>query len=85
MVGGIRCPECGSRKIAKVLYGLPDFTDELVANLEAGEIVLDGCLINSYPYKYECKGCGIRFDVDSGNKDNDGDDIDGCGGELLQR
>ena len=29
MTGGIKCPKCGSRKVAKILYGLPAFDDEL--------------------------------------------------------
>lgn len=62
MVEGITCPKCGSDKIATVLYGLPDFTDELIAKMKAGDVVLNGCIIDRMPYRYECQECGIRFE-----------------------
>ena len=54
-----RCPNCGSGNIAKIIWGLPDFTVELQKRIDAGEIVLGGCI----PGKgdFECKECGLRF------------------------
>lgn len=40
-----RCPDCGSGKVARILYGLPEFDDELERKIEAGEVVLGGCVI----------------------------------------
>ncbi len=34
-----RCPNCGSGNIAKIIWGLPDFTEELQKRIDAGEIV----------------------------------------------
>ena len=67
MTSGIKCPKCGSRKVAKILYGLPALDDELVAKIDAGEVVLAGCEI---PYgaplrSHECRDCGFQFDADA--------------------
>ena len=31
-----KCPECGSKKVASILYGLPMFDEELERRLNAG-------------------------------------------------
>ncbi len=41
----IKCPRCGSRDTARILYGYPAFSDELQEKLDAGEITLGGCCI----------------------------------------
>ena len=63
MVDGIKCPKCESEKVAKVLYGLPAFSEELEAEIAAGDIVLHGCCIEiGVPmHPYECQECGLRF------------------------
>jgi len=63
MTIGIKCPKCGSDKVAKILYGMPAFDDELEAKVDAGEVVLAGCCI---PYgaplrSHECRDCGFQF------------------------
>ena len=67
MTSGIKCPKCGSSKVAKILYGLPAFDDELEAKIDAGEVVLAGCCI---PYgapllSHECRDCGFQFDAEA--------------------
>ncbi|MGI6221611.1 MAG: hypothetical protein ACOYIP_07075 [Coriobacteriales bacterium] len=64
MTDGIRCPKCGSTDIASVLYGFPAFNEELRRKIDAGDVVLNGCEIESgVPlYPHECKACGLRFD-----------------------
>ena len=39
------CPQCGSEKVAGILYGLPSFDEGLERRLHAGEVVLGGCTI----------------------------------------
>ena len=39
------CPNCGSKEVARILYGLPDFSKELEGKLDSGEVVLGGCVI----------------------------------------
>jgi len=55
----IRCPNCGSSNIAKIIWGLPDFTEELQKRIDAGEVVLGGCIPGRGDY--ECNVCGTRF------------------------
>jgi primosomal protein N' len=40
-----KCPDCGSEKIARILYGLPSFSESLRKRIENNEIVLGGCCI----------------------------------------
>ena len=66
----IRCPYCGSRRTARILYGKPFFTKELQQKLDAGKVVLGGCCIetaevdgkqvNIMP-KRHCNKCGKDF------------------------
>ena len=66
-----RCPNCGSSNIAKIIWGLPDFTEELQKRIDAGEIVLGGCIpgkgfpasrcICTAPDPFPILPCGITF------------------------
>lgn len=64
MIDGIKCPKCGSDKIASVLYGMPAFDEELGAKIDAGDVVLNGCeiVLGDPMHPYECGECGFRFD-----------------------
>lgn len=42
----IKCPYCGSKNTARILYGMPAFSDELQEKLDAGKVVLGGCCIS---------------------------------------
>lgn len=55
----MQCPHCKSHKIAKVIYGLPDMTDELAQRIEDGEISLGGCMPG--PWRWRCHDCGAGF------------------------
>jgi hypothetical protein len=55
------CPRCDSKRVADILYGLPDFSDELVRKLDAGEIVLGGCTIFEGDPTWHCVACGHRW------------------------
>lgn len=57
-----KCPKCGSRNVAEILYGLPDFSDSrLQADLKSGKIVCGGCCIPPDAPKYRCHECGCEF------------------------
>ena len=64
MIDGIKCPKCGSEKVASVLYGMPVFDEELEARIDAGDVVLNGCeiVLGDPMHPYECQECGFRFD-----------------------
>ncbi len=54
-----KCPNCGSLKIARIVYGLVDLTPELEKDLKEEKVVLGGCVIGEA--KWECVDCGIRL------------------------
>ena len=68
--GRSKCPYCGSRNTAAILYGMPAMSEELQKKLDTGKIVLGGCCIfgaeinGKYveldPAKH-CNDCGKDF------------------------
>jgi primosomal protein N' len=56
-----RCPECGSEKVASILYGLPMFDEELERQLNAEEVVLGGCTITDDDPLWHCVECQHRW------------------------
>ena len=58
------CPRCGSREIARILYGLPAFSDKLEADLEAHRIVLGGCFLWDDQPDRSCGACSLKFRAD---------------------
>jgi hypothetical protein len=52
------CPACGSTRVARILYGLPAYDDELRRELDEGRVVLGGCCIDEDMPTRECLECG---------------------------
>jgi len=51
----VSCPECGSKNVVPILYGLPD--EEAIKQVDQGKVVLGGCsLFESMP-TIHCKKC----------------------------
>lgn len=57
-----KCPECGSGRVASILYGLPMFDEELKRQIDAGEIILGGCCVRGDDPLWECMKCHHRWD-----------------------
>lgn len=55
------CPRCGSKKTAKILYGMPAMSPELQEQFNKGEVVLGGCLITNCDPVYHCNKCKKDF------------------------
>jgi hypothetical protein len=53
----IKCPECGSARVAKILYGFPIFSEELEAQIKAGQIILGGCVVTNLDPFWRCTDC----------------------------
>lgn len=53
----LKCPKCGSAKVAAIKYGLPAFDEELERELEAGRVVLGGCVITGDDPEWQCNEC----------------------------
>ena len=52
-----KCPQCGSTKIADILYGLPDYSPEFEKRIEDGKIALGGCCISNDDPVWKCVEC----------------------------
>ena len=53
-----KCPFCGSTRLGHIIYGLPDYTEELIRRIDNEEVYMGGCLImEGYP-EYHCYACG---------------------------
>lgn len=59
---GKKCPKCGNHDTAKILYGLPCFSEELQSDLENHRIALGGCCIKGNDPRYHCFSCDTDFD-----------------------
>ena len=54
----LSCPSCGSPRISRILYGLPDFSEELQEVLSQGTVTLGGCVVTGDDPEWECLQCG---------------------------
>lgn len=57
------CPKCGHRPVAEIWYGEMAVTEQLLAEIKAGRVVLGGCCLED-PI-WECARChwqGIQDD-----------------------
>ena len=55
------CSQCGSKKIAEILYGMPAYSDELQRDLDLGKVVLGGCGVSDDDLLWQCVDCGKSF------------------------
>jgi len=57
------CPRCGSKRVAEILYGMPLWSPELEAMVDAGEIVPGGCevMVDAPMPAYQCLDCGAEL------------------------
>lgn len=61
MTKGRKCVQFGSAKIPKILYGLPAFDEKLERDLEAGKVILGGCLISGNDPDWHCNDCDFEW------------------------
>ncbi|MBT6228824.1 MAG: hypothetical protein HOI47_19455 [Candidatus Scalindua sp.] len=52
-----KCPQCGSSRIANILYGMPEFSPEFEKRIEDGKIALGGCCISNDDPVWKCVEC----------------------------
>ncbi len=60
-----KCPDCGSKRIARYLYGMPMFSDQLQADLDSGKIVLGGCELTGDDPVWKCLECDTEIYIKS--------------------
>ena len=56
-----KCPQCGTARIADILYGMPIFDSELEKELKDGKIALGGCVISDNDPTWKCVDCGTNI------------------------
>jgi ribosomal protein L37AE/L43A len=56
-----KCPNCGSKNIARIQYGMPVYSEKLEKDLAKNKIVLGGCVISGDDPKWQCTNCKERF------------------------
>jgi len=55
-----RCPNCGSDRIVRIVYGLPP--EELAAAEARGELILGGCMSSPASPTWGCAACHWKPD-----------------------
>ncbi len=53
-----KCPKCGSRKIAPILYGMPVYDEEMEQKINHQELYLGGCCVTENNPQFHCFDCG---------------------------
>jgi hypothetical protein len=62
-----KCSECGSSKIAEILYGLPVFSLGLEKKINKNKIFLGGCCVSGNDPLWKCIDCGtviFKMEID---------------------
>lgn len=57
----VRCPKCGSQKIAPILYGMPVSDEEMEERINNQELYLGGCCVSDLDPQFHCFECGKDF------------------------
>ena len=52
-----KCPECGSAKVAEIVYGYPGSDWDWENDVDLGKVVLDWCCIPPEPHRWQCQSC----------------------------
>jgi hypothetical protein len=54
-----RCPACSSDEVVRIAYGYPG--PDLIADYEAGRVVLGGCCVSDADPSWRCMACGVEI------------------------
>lgn len=57
----IKCPNCGFKPVAKIIYGDPSYDEKMQEELESKKIVLGGCCIYEENPIWHCTNCNTNF------------------------
>jgi transposase-like protein len=56
-----KCVQCGSDRVAEVLYGLVRMDEGLTRDIEAGRVVLGGDIIREGGPEWVCQSCHHKW------------------------
>ena len=57
----IKCPRCGSKNTARILYGMPVYSEEMERKLNEGKLYLGGCCVTDNGPTRHCSECCRNF------------------------
>ena len=57
----IKCPRCGSKNTARILYGMPAYSEEMERKLNEGKLYLGGCCVTEHDPARHCNECYRNF------------------------
>lgn len=63
----ISCPNCQSKNTCRIQYGMPEYTDKLEKDIQAGRVHLGGCVISGNDPNRYCNDCRAEFDTKATN------------------
>ena len=52
-----KCPKCSSKRIATILYGMPEYSVKLEMDMKEGKIAIGGCCEAIGDPKWQCADC----------------------------
>lgn len=55
------CPKCHAGQVAKIVYGQSPEPEALQAYIDAGRVVLGGCVVYDGAPRWQCRNCGHSF------------------------
>jgi hypothetical protein len=56
-----KCPNCGGKKVASILWGMPAYSEELQRDIAEGKIIIGGCCVSDDDPKWQCAECGAEI------------------------
>ena len=56
-----KCPKCGSRNVAYIIWGFYMPSDKIEAKIKRGELVLAGCNVSVLSERWLCNDCEYAF------------------------
>jgi len=54
-----KCPECGSNRIARVMYGMPEYSEKMAKEIDEKRLILGGCCVTEDDPPWQCVDCDI--------------------------
>jgi hypothetical protein len=57
----IVCPNCGSSRVARIMYGYPPPSRELEKEMDEERLVLGGCIVTGEDPTHYCNSCGHHW------------------------
>lgn len=59
----MKCPKCGSERVAPILYGMPALNEEIERDLKEEKLFLGGCCVSINNPEFHCFYCGSNVGV----------------------